>query len=106
MNISAAILETSSLDAIASSSNHSCALKMGGNVTGTRDEELLRKIQSLDNEGLKIRLKVVLALTEKNQELFDVQRFSSIPLELMPKLLELIQQKVSRQASTIMLIAN
>ena len=93
--ISGALFDTSSLDAIASSSNHSCALKMGGNVTGTREEELLRKIQSLDNEGLKIRLKVVLALTEKNQELFDVREFSSIPLELMPKLFELIQQKVA-----------
>lgn len=79
---------------------------MGGKVLGTSDEGLLRKIQSLENEGLKIRLKVVLALTEKNKGLFDVQRFSSVPLELMPRLFELIQQKVSRHASTIMPITN
>lgn len=92
--IERALFDTSSLDAIASSSNHTCALKMGGKVLGTSDEGLLRKIQSLENEGLKIRLKVVLALTEKNKGLFDVQRFSSVPLELMPRLFELIQQKI------------
>ena len=57
-------------------------------------EDEFRKINALENEGEKIRYKVVLALCVLNKDLYDPRSFNDIPLELMPKLLELLQQEV------------
>ena len=40
----------------------------------------------------KIRKKVVLALCKQNQELFDLSYLNDLPLQLMPRVLELIQE--------------
>jgi len=42
--------------------------------------------------GQKIRKKVVLALCGPNRELFDLAFLNGMPLELMPRMLELIQE--------------
>ena len=38
-------------------------------------------------EGVKIRYKVVFALTEVNKDLYDPRSFNDVPLELMPYLI-------------------
>ena len=40
----------------------------------------------------KIRKKVVLALCGTDGELFDLRHFNNLPLQLMPRVLELIQE--------------
>ena len=57
-------------------------------------ELTIAAINELEDEGMKVRLKVVLALTEVNKDLHDLRFFDSIPLELMPRLLELVQQEL------------
>ncbi len=46
------------------------------------------------SEGKKIRLKVVLALNEVNKELYSPKSFDKVPLEMMPYLLEMLQQRI------------
>ena len=60
---------------------------------GRRIEMLMNKINSLANVGKKIRYKVVLALNEA-KGLYNVRDFDSVPLELIPRLLHLIQLEV------------
>jgi len=62
----------------------------------TRDshELTIAAINELEDVGMKVRLKVVLALTEVNTDLYDLKLFDGIPLELMPRLLELVQQEL------------
>jgi len=53
------------------------------------------KINALDaSEGIKIRYKLVLALNHVNTDLYNPRSFDSIPLELMPCLLEMLQQGI------------
>ena len=88
------LCDVSSLDSIANNSNHTCSMLIAGcNYGGTYEDELM-KINALDNEGEKIRYKVVLALCVLNKELYNPRSFDDIPLELMPKLLELCQQEI------------
>ena len=89
-----AICDTTSLDSIANNSNHTCCLAVAGCNFGGSNENELYKINALENEGEKIRYKVVLALCSLNKDLYDPRSFEDIPLELMPNLLELIQLEI------------
>ena len=89
-----ALCDTTSLDAIANSSNHTCRVVIAGKNYGGTHEEELNKINALENDGEKIRYKVVLALCQMNKELYDPRMFDDIPLELMPRVLELIQLQI------------
>lgn len=89
-----ALCDTTSLDAIANNSNHTCRIIIAGKNYGGTCEEELNKINALENEGEKIRYKVVLALCQMNKELYDPRTFDDIPLELMPRVLELIQLEI------------
>mmetsp|Transcript_30684 Transcript_30684/g.73029 ORF Transcript_30684/g.73029 Transcript_30684/m.73029 type:complete len:342 (+) Transcript_30684:425-1450(+) len=91
--IKGALFDTSSLQAVANS-NHKCTVKMSSRNKNNSHELTIAAINELDDEGLKVRLKVVLALTEVNKDLHDLRFFDSIPLELMPRLLELVQQEL------------
>jgi len=84
-----ALCDPTSLDSIMNS-NHTCRLIVAGKNYGTNEEEI-NKINVLENEGTKIRYKVVLAYSWMNKDIYDPRSFDDIPLELMPKLLELIQ---------------
>ena len=91
-----AICDSSSLACIAES-NHTCIIQLSGSgryMNGVTHEMEMRNINSLDNEGSKIRYKVVLALFVLNTELFDPRNFNDVPLELMPRLLEMVQQEI------------
>eukprot|EP00574_Skeletonema_japonicum_P001287 CAMPEP_0201741184 /NCGR_PEP_ID=MMETSP0593-20130828/46684_1 /ASSEMBLY_ACC=CAM_ASM_000672 /TAXON_ID=267983 /ORGANISM="Skeletonema japonicum, Strain CCMP2506" /LENGTH=750 /DNA_ID=CAMNT_0048235513 /DNA_START=170 /DNA_END=2419 /DNA_ORIENTATION=- len=92
--VKVALFDTTSLDSIAGS-NHTCALAMTGHNHNDSFEETIRKINSLDvREGAKIRYKVVLAINHVNSDLYNPRSFDSIPLELMPSLLEMLQQRI------------
>jgi hypothetical protein len=55
----------------------------------------LRQINALDaTEGKKIRYKVVLALNHVNTDLYNPRSFDNVPLEMMPFLLEMLQQGI------------
>ena len=90
------LYDTSSLQSIVDS-NHTCMVDMatGGytSCSGTRIEKLMKSINSLANAGKKIRYKVVLALNETDC-LYNARDFDSLPLELIPRLLELIQLEI------------
>ncbi|KAL9178656.1 hypothetical protein ACHAXT_001994 [Thalassiosira profunda] len=89
--VKGALFDTTSLQTIANS-NHTCAVHFSG-----RNEraETMRNINELDvAEGVKIRYKVVLALTEVNKDLYDPRSFNDVPLELMPYLITLVQQEL------------
>ena len=56
---------------------------------------LLRQINALDaSVGKKIRYKVVLALNHVNTDLYNPRSFDDVPLEMMPFLLEMLQQDI------------
>ena len=56
------------------------------------EKEILRINKEEYTIGQKIRKKVVLALCGPNRELFDLAFLNGLPLELMPRMLELIQE--------------
>ncbi|KAL9178574.1 hypothetical protein ACHAXT_001912 [Thalassiosira profunda] len=92
--VKGALFDTTSLEAIANS-NHTCAVYLSGQNKRGQYDETMRKINELDvAEGVKIRYKVVLALTEVNKELYDPLSFNDVPLELMPYLITLVQQEL------------
>eukprot|EP00956_Cyclotella_meneghiniana_P038862 scaffold161261_cov64-Cyclotella_meneghiniana.AAC.1 len=92
--LKAALFDTTSLKSI-SNSNHACEVIITAPNRRSLQNETVRKINALDvSEGRKVRLKVVLALNETNTDLFDTNAFQDIPLELMPRVLELVQQDV------------
>ena len=66
-----------------------------GSVQNNITNEIeLRKINSLDvSVGEKIRLKVVFAMFTLKTDLFDPRSFYELPLELMPRLLDLVQRE-------------
>jgi hypothetical protein len=87
-----ALFDTTSPETIADS-NHICVVKLSGQNASY--ETFMTTINALGvTEGKKIRFKVVHALSEANTDLFDPHNFASIPLELVPKLLEIMQQTV------------
>ena len=108
-----AMCDTSSLDSIVNNSNHTCSVLLSDKNYGMSTLENKRarfwqdpskwinlpfvemgKINALENEGEKIRYKVVLALTVMNKDLYNPRYFEEVPLELMPKLFELVQQEI------------
>ncbi|EJK61629.1 hypothetical protein THAOC_17848, partial [Thalassiosira oceanica] len=89
------LFDTSSLQSVVDS-NHTCMVAMKAcdySSGGRRIEKLMKSINSLENVGKKVRYKVVLALNE-TEGLYNVRDFDSVPLELIPKLLELIQLEI------------
>ena len=56
---------------IANNSNHTCNLILAGSNYAGSNEEEFRKINALENEGEKIRYKVVLTLCVLNKDLYD-----------------------------------
>ena len=77
-------------------SNHVCQLFLAKNNNGVSEthERDLRNINALENEGAKIRYKVVLSMFKLNTDLFDPRSFEDVPLELIPRLFELVQQEI------------
>jgi Ran GTPase-activating protein (RanGAP) involved in mRNA processing and transport len=93
--IKGALCDSTSLQTIAES-NHTClvTLNSGNNGNYATHENEFRNINALDNEGQKIRYKVIAALyTLKTIELKQCD-FQHVPLELMPRLIELVQQQM------------
>jgi Ran GTPase-activating protein (RanGAP) involved in mRNA processing and transport len=94
--VNGALFDTTSLQAIASS-NHTCGVKMSGMNRNDCFDGTVQKINSLSvSEGKKIRYKIVLALNVVNKD-FDPRGFDDVPLELMPRLLELIQLEIGKR---------
>ena len=109
--IQSIICDTTSLEAVANS-NHTLKLIMtNGKYKNdiTREDELrnintLRKktegikdstlFDTSETEGQKIRYKVVLALFSMNTDLFSPTNFENLPLELMPRLLEIAHHEI------------
>lgn len=89
-----ALCDPTSLDSITNNSNHTCSLTIVGRNYGGTHETELTKMNTLENEGQTIRYKVVFAMCKLNKELYNPRIFDDVPLELMPKLLELVQQEV------------
>ena len=95
--IHSALCDTTSLQAIVDS-NHVCQLTVStGKLTydnySTKEDEMKNiNALALEDEGKKIRYKVVLALFTTNPNLFKPRGFDDVPLELMPRLLEIAQQ--------------
>ena len=101
--VKTALFNTTSLNEIANS-NHICAVKISVGDVGDTYENTVYKINSLDaSVGKKIRFKIVLAINEANRGLFNPFSFDNIPLELMPRLLELIQQQVTHSEDSIVI---
>ncbi|KAL9187126.1 hypothetical protein ACHAXT_010846 [Thalassiosira profunda] len=88
-----AFCDTSSLSAIAES-NHTCEVVLSTRCFGDTYELEMRKINALEDEAQKIRYKVVLALFAFDDDLFSPRSFDNVPLELMPRLLHLVQQEI------------
>jgi hypothetical protein len=102
--------ETTSLSTIADS-NHICDVKLSNSnvsVSNIPYGDIIRKINALGvNDSRKIRLKVILAIKNTKPELYDLRNFAEdVPLELMPRLLELVQQdyKYGREREDIQLV--
>jgi len=93
--INRALCNPDSLQTIAAS-NHTCLVTLNSGKNGDRrtHEDKFRKINALENEGKKIRYKVIAALFTLKTIEFNPREFQHIPLELMPRLLELVQQEM------------
>ena len=90
--INLALCDSSSLQAI-TESNHTCLVTLNKGTVGEKDthEGKFRNINALENEGQKIRYKVVAVLFTLKTIAFPPPDFQNLPLELMPRLLELVQ---------------
>lgn len=89
-----ALLDTTSFQTIANS-NHTCAVKLSNMNQDNLFEETIRKINArVVSAAEKIRYKVILALNRVNENLCDPRGFDDVPLELMPQLLEILQQDI------------
>eukprot|EP00986_Skeletonema_menzelii_P019458 scaffold28069_cov148-Skeletonema_menzelii.AAC.2 len=93
--INSALCDPTSLQTIAES-NHTClvTLNEGKNGNSVTHENDFRNINALESEGQKIRYKVILSLFTLKTIAFNPRDFQHIPLELMPRLLELVQQEM------------
>ena len=93
--IRGALCDSTSLQTIAEL-NHTCQVRLNCGNNGNRItyEDGFRNINSLENEGQKIRYKVIASLFTLETIKFDPLHFQSMPLELMPHLLELVQQEM------------
>lgn len=94
-----AVFDTASLGAIAES-NHSCAVFAAAQEIMSDDLAAAEVIFLNSRSGLsvkeKIRKKVVLALCQGS--IFDLGRFNSVPFQLMPLVLKLIQENTAFRA--------
>jgi len=102
-----ALYDPTSMDSIIES-NHTCRIYTYDNTNATAKaqrpllEQEIIKINSDEgnyvnghlstNQRRKIRLKVVLALCGVDGELFDLSLLNDLPLQLMPRVLEMIQE--------------
>ena len=93
--IKGALCDPTSLQTIAES-NHTCLVTLNKGNNGNLDtrENEFRKINALENEGQKIRYKVIVSLFTLKTIAFNARDFQHVPLELMPRLLELVQQQM------------
>ena len=95
VELTKAVFDTTSLQAVALS-NHTCKLIFTENNfknSDTREMEL-KALNSLGDKAKVAHLKVVFAMFTTNKELFDLSSFSSVPLELIPRLLQLVQHEI------------
>ena len=97
-NLLAALYEPTSMDSIIAS-NHTCMAYSydlrNTSIVAQRppiEIEVFRINKGDYTIGQKIRKKVVLALCRQDGELFDLSHFNDLPLRLMPRVLELIQE--------------
>jgi hypothetical protein len=90
-----ALYDSTSLRSIIDS-NHSCQLYLSDNNWGNGEthEVEIRKMNAFENEGKTIRYKLVLAMFTLKTIPFNPHGFHSISLELMPRLLEFVQQEM------------
>jgi len=95
-----ALFDTTNLASL-TGSNHTCAVHMSGMNRAGNYELAIRRINCMDaSEGKKIRYKMVLALTMPDDEgkvgkkLFNVRAIDHVPLEIMPKLFEMLHQRI------------
>ena len=90
--IKGALCDPTSLQTIAES-NHTClvTLNSGSNGNYATHENEFRNINALENEGQKIRYKVIVALFTMKTIKLKQSDFQHVPLELMPRLIELVQ---------------
>ena len=94
-----ALFDTTSMNSIVES-NHKCFLNTCYGATGNGWEQELTAVEGAvalinfegGSIGEKIRKKVVLVLCGHDGELFDLSHFNTVPLQLMPRVLELIQE--------------
>ena len=104
-NMLIAVFNTTSVDSIVHS-NHSCLVHYSdiGRYSDIESvDRITREMPANEREiyninlgsysiGEKIRKKVVLALCGNNTELFDLSHLNNVPLQLMPRVLELLQK--------------
>jgi hypothetical protein len=104
--VNAVLFDTTSVQAIAAS-NHTCAVKMSGvNRRNECFDGTIQKINALSvSEGKKIRFKVVLAIDEAKKCLYDPSSYDRVPLELMPRLFELVQQEIKYDKHNMELVS-
>ncbi|EJK58206.1 hypothetical protein THAOC_21690 [Thalassiosira oceanica] len=95
-----ALFDTTSFASL-TGSNHTCAVHMSGMNKDGNYELAIRRINGMDaSEGKKIRYKMVLALTMPDDEgrvgkkLFNIRAIDHVPLEIMPKLFEMLHQRI------------
>jgi len=93
--IQLALCDHTSLQSIAES-NHTCLVTLNNGKNGNlhTHEEKFRSINALENEGQKIGYKVIASLFTLKTIAFNPRDFQHIPLKLMPRLLELVQQQM------------
>ena len=93
--IKGALCDPTSLQTIAES-NHTCLVMLNSGNTGNNvtRENGFWNINALENEGQKIRYKVIVALYTMKTITLKQCDFQHVPLELMPRLIELVQQEM------------
>eukprot|EP00984_Skeletonema_dohrnii_P007590 scaffold2773_cov119-Skeletonema_dohrnii-CCMP3373.AAC.4 len=93
-----ALFDSTSVQSIIDS-NHSCQVYVSDNNWGNKDthEVEIRKMNAFGNKGKTIRYKLVLAMFTLKTIQFNPRSFHRIPLELMPRLLEFVQQEMGHK---------
>jgi hypothetical protein len=106
-NLLKVLFDTTSMDSIVES-NHTCTPytydAKDDWVVAQRpiiEEEVFKINKGEYTIGQKIRRKVVLALCGVDGELFDLSHLNDLPLQLMPRVLELIQEHTDARAEEI-----
>jgi len=91
-NMFRALYDPTSMDSIVES-NYTCLTCTLSVDQRSRLQKEVAMINSCnDSIGQKIRKKVVLALCRQDRELFDLSHFNDLPLQLMSRVLALIQE--------------